>query len=326
MKKLQLALGLSKPLNIFENAIDLLKVAIESNFYLHVSITYPVNAFILKYLLPSKFKYKKKLITKILGEDKIVFDKSLDLSLKRFGGKYIDIVQIVNLPLKKNSIRNLKNLDITKYNDLKNQFISQKIKGKFKKIFLEIFESDDIDLIKNISQDFDGFIFRGNQREFYINEKIYDFLIKKEFDFIVYSIFDGGKFVDKNAYLNTFNFFSRNFKNNIILINRTNKLLRLKEAIKNLDQIKKNSQSLSTKRKSLQSENDQVLEMFSICQEAENNQSTTNSKRNKPIFLKDNESQVKSSIFFRESNCSNIYFSLRSILKDLILIIRKLFK
>ena len=66
--------------------------------------------------------------------------------------------------------------------------------------------------------------------------------------------------------------------------------------------------------------------MFSISQEAENNQSTTNSKRNKPIFLKDNESQVKSSIFFRESNCSNIYFSLRSILKDLILIIRKLFK
>ena len=52
MKKLQLALGLSKPLNIFENAIDLLKVAIESNFYLHVSITYPVNAFIIKYLLP----------------------------------------------------------------------------------------------------------------------------------------------------------------------------------------------------------------------------------------------------------------------------------
>ena len=214
MNKLQLALGLSKPLNIFENAIDLLKVAIESNFYLHVSITYPVNAFIIKYLLPSKLKYKKKLITKILGEDKIVFNKSLDLSLKRFGGKYIDIVQIVNLPLKKNSIRNFKNLDVEKYTDLKNQFIIQKIKGKFKKIYLEIFESDDIDLIKNISQDFDGFIFRGNQREFYINEKIYDFLIKKEFHFIVYSIFDGGNFIDKNASLNTYNFFSSNFKNN----------------------------------------------------------------------------------------------------------------
>ena len=50
------AIGLSKPLNIFNNELQIIKYSIEQIFFLHVSITYPVNTFIIKYLIKKKGK------------------------------------------------------------------------------------------------------------------------------------------------------------------------------------------------------------------------------------------------------------------------------
>ena len=85
--------------------------SLQVDFYLHTSITYPVNAFIFKNLISKKLRDKAKLITKILGDDPNFLIKTLELSFKRFGKKNIDIIQITNLPLKKNGIRNCENLD-----------------------------------------------------------------------------------------------------------------------------------------------------------------------------------------------------------------------
>ena len=68
-------LGLSKPINFFNKAdIELLKFAIMNQFMLHVSITYPVNAFIFRNIFLKKEIEDTKLIAKILGEDIRLFE------------------------------------------------------------------------------------------------------------------------------------------------------------------------------------------------------------------------------------------------------------
>ena len=51
----QFCLGISKPLNILDkNTLQLINYSLEKNFYVHTSLSYPVNFFFIKYFLTKK--------------------------------------------------------------------------------------------------------------------------------------------------------------------------------------------------------------------------------------------------------------------------------
>jgi hypothetical protein len=238
---LNFALGTSVPLNIFKDSLKIVKYAIESNFYIHTSITYPANAFIFKYFIPKKLKDKAKLITKILGDSPEFLIENLELFFKRFGKKNIEIVQITNLPIKKNGLRNLENLDNQKYSEIVKIINQYKIDKKINKVFLQLYSDDDIKLIEKVASDFDGFVIRGSKEEIFTSEKIYSFLNSRKVPLIIFSIFKAGKGTitkENNYYNNTFNFFTQNFNNDLILVGRTSNFNRIKSIYNSINNMK----------------------------------------------------------------------------------------
>ena len=280
------ALGLSKPLNIFKNSLKIMNYSLQVDFYLHTSITYPVNAFIFKNLISKKLRDKAKLITKILGDDPNFLIKTLELSFKRFGKKNIDIIQITNLPLKKNGIRNCENLDNQKFSEIVKIVNKYKFDNKINKVFLQLYYDDNIKLIEKVANDFDGFVFQGSKENIFINENIYDFLITKKVPLIIFSVFGGGEV----SYNDTFNFFTQNFNNDLILVGRTS----------NFDRLKIIYNSINSKK--------------------------TIEKKMNVNFFPQNKKQEVSKLFLKTAYVSDPFYSIKVILKDFVKKILKINK
>ena len=93
-------LGISKPLNIFDKNIrKLVNYTLDNGLYIHTSITYPINFFFIKYLLNKDKRHKIKFICKILGDNLINFENTINLTMENYSIKNIQILQLVNLPI-----------------------------------------------------------------------------------------------------------------------------------------------------------------------------------------------------------------------------------
>ena len=98
--KKNFCLGLSKPLNILDSKIrKMINLSIENNLYFHISITYTLNFFFIKYLLSKKKRGGIRFISKILGDNIDNFRKSFNLTINKLGIEKLYIAQLVNLPI-----------------------------------------------------------------------------------------------------------------------------------------------------------------------------------------------------------------------------------
>ena len=98
--KKNFCLGLSKPLNIFDYKMrKMINLSIKNDLYFHISISYPLNFYFVKYLLSKKKRLGIKFISKILGDSMLNFRKSFKLTLNELGIKKLYIAQLVNLPI-----------------------------------------------------------------------------------------------------------------------------------------------------------------------------------------------------------------------------------
>ena len=98
--KKNFCLGLSKPLNILDSKIrKMINLSIKNNLYFHISITYPLNFYFIKYLLNKDKRERINFISKILGDNLDNFRKSFKLTIDKLGIKKLYIAQLVNLPI-----------------------------------------------------------------------------------------------------------------------------------------------------------------------------------------------------------------------------------
>ena len=84
-------LGISKPFDILNSDIrKLIKFTITNKLYVHASITYPINFIFIRKLLKKKTRNNINFICKVLGDNIINFNKTVELTLKEFSlKKYI---------------------------------------------------------------------------------------------------------------------------------------------------------------------------------------------------------------------------------------------
>lgn len=223
-------LGSSKPFNIFNKKdLEIIKFALFNNFFFHISITYPVNALILKYFFK---KTNVKVIAKLLGGEGKIFKLTLKETLKRFGLKRIHIAQIVCLPTR-NFESNSDSFKIQEY-----YFLIQKLQESKKfinKVYLQIFSTDTLTFIKKVYKDFDGFIFYANFKEIFIQKDVYLFINENKIPVSIISVFGGGNLKNEaNLTIKTLSFINKNFPNGCIPIGRTqdiNRLINIKKII-----------------------------------------------------------------------------------------------
>ena len=232
------ALGFSTLLNIFNNKNKkLIDSAIKNDLYFHISISYPQTFYILKILINKKSRQKIKFIAKVCGDTNDNLLKCINQTLKKFSLKKISIIQIINLPFKTLKNRNFNEINYSEFNDILEHIKSLKEKKIIGKSFIQIYQSDNLDFVENITKYFDGVTFYGDLHSVGLKENVYNFIIKKDLNCIILSVF--GR--PKNSYLKNLNIRSylhtqKNFTNNTIAVGRTTKINNLKE-ITNYDYI-----------------------------------------------------------------------------------------
>ena len=173
-------LGISKPLDILnKNIRKLINYALDKDLLIHTSISYPVNFFFIKLLLNEKRRYKINFICKILGDNFENFNKTVNLTLSKFSIKKIHILQLVNLPVKNNSKRDVFSLDFDELSKILKSVDNFKKKKIIDKVYIQIFSKDELEFCKRIHSYFDGFSFYSNINEIHLKEEVYEFIKKK---------------------------------------------------------------------------------------------------------------------------------------------------
>jgi len=230
--KTQFCLGISKPLDILnKNIRKLINFALDNNLYIHTSISYPVNFFFIKFLLNKKRRHKVNFICKILGDNFENFNKTVDLTFKKFGLKKIHTLQLVNLPIigtyrDKNSIKTKemeKILNLVK--DLKKN-------KKVEKVYIQILSKDNLEFCRILNESFDGFAFYANLKEIHLKKDVFEFIKNNNLPCIILSVFGNpkkGSNINQNTHTESYNFSQSYFTNNTIAVGRTLKLSRIED-------------------------------------------------------------------------------------------------
>ena len=230
-------LGISKPLDILnKNIRKLINYALDKDLLIHTSISYPVNFFFIKLLLNEKRRYKINFICKILGDNFENFNKTVNLTLSKFSIKKIHILQLVNLPVKNNSKRDVFSLDFDELSKILKSIDNFKKKKIIDKVYIQIFSKDELEFCKRIHSYFDGFSFYSNINEIHLKEEVYEFIKKKNIPCMILSIFGNPKINDnksKNWHLDSYKFSQSYFSDNTIAVGRTLNIDRLKDIVIN---------------------------------------------------------------------------------------------
>ncbi len=226
-------IGISKPLDILNSDIrKLIKYSIDNNLYVHTSITYPINFIFVRNLLKEKTRNKINFICKVLGDNLINFNKTVELTLKEFSLKKIHILQMVCLPTYTNENREIENVNFIELNKIKATIESLKQKKVINKVYLQIFSSDKLKFCEKLIKYFDGFAFYGTTNKIELDRHVYDFIMLKNVPLINLSVFGNPKTkqkIESNLHLKSFVFSQSYFTNNTIAVGRTSKLTRLKD-------------------------------------------------------------------------------------------------
>ena len=212
------AYGLSDRKNIFTSTYNkFFKKILKYNFYYHISITYPFSYFFIK----KKISNKKNIIAKTIADNHLNFSLSIKNTLKKFNLESIKIIQIINLPVRDiKKSRTMSNLDITEL---------EKIIGK---AYVQIYYSDDKDLVIKLLKIFDGVVFYANYPNVYLKKNIFELIKKKNKPIIQLAVFGSLdkkrlKIIDTiNWNIKCMSFLSHYFRKKIIMIGRTNKITR----------------------------------------------------------------------------------------------------
>ena len=230
----QFCLGISKPLNILDkNTLQLINYSLEKNFYVHTSLSYPVNFFFIKYFLTKKKRNRINFICKILADTEENFKKSIHLTLKKFGIKKIHIVQLINLPISGEGLRNNMNLDNNEFFKIITLIDNYKKKGIIDKVYLQILSTDSLEFCKLFIKCLDGFAFYANLKEIQIKKEVFELIKDKNIPSIILSVFGNPDInkIEKNLHIDAFKFSQSFFSKNTIAVGRTLKISRLKEII-----------------------------------------------------------------------------------------------
>ena len=232
--KINFALGLSKPLNIFNKRNEkLINFVIKHKLFIHTSISYPMVSETLRLKTNQKKIENLKFITKICADNLLNFDKTFNLTLKNFALKKINIIQLINLPIKTSSSRKFNELDLNEFGKIIKKIYFLKKKGLVNKSYIQIYYNDELKLIKKIVDKFDGVVFYANPKKIHIKKKVYSFIIKNNIPCILLSIFGKPKKkLDLKHNLNSFIFSQTNFSKNTIAVGSTTKIERLSQILK----------------------------------------------------------------------------------------------
>ena len=240
--KKNFCLGLSKPLNILDSKIrKMINLSIENNLYFHISITYPLNFYFIKYLLSKKKRGGIRFISKILGDNIDNFRKSFNLTINKLGIEKLYIAQLVNLPILDPQKRKFDEINFTKFNELIEETNSLKKTRSIEKLYLQIFSTDDFEFCIKVKKYFDGFAFYADLNNTYIKKDVYDFILKNDIPCLILSIFGNPiKTINPKLHIRSYQFSQKKFSSNTIAVGRTKNLIRVKEIItetKSLDDI-----------------------------------------------------------------------------------------
>lgn len=243
MNKSKFCIGISKPLDILNSDIrNLIQFTINSNLYVHTSISYPINFIFINKLLKQEIRDKINFICKILGDNLTNFNKTVELTLKEYSLKKIHTLQLVCLPTYTKDDRNLENIDFIELDKIKYSINNLKQRKIINEVYLQIYSSDKLEFCKKMIQYFDGFAFYGNINRIQLDKNVYDFLLSKNISLINLSIFGNPKPYEKkekNLHLKSFKFSQSYFTSNTIAVGRTLNLTRLKDLYNYKDQVKK---------------------------------------------------------------------------------------
>ena len=282
-KNINFCLGLSKPLNIFDNEIrNIIRLALENKIFFHISISYPINFILLRFLTKQLKRNQIRFIAKILGDSEKNFLLSLNLTFGKFLIKKINIIQIINLPFNKKTERSVKNINKLELEKVHRQISILKNDKKIEKCYVQVNSNDNLDFCNFLLNYFDGFVFYSNKPNIYLDKEVYDLILRKKIPCIVLSIFGNtmnAKVNYKNHHLINFQFIIDFFPQNTIGIGRTTKYNRLKELI-----------------------------LF-------NNYKENKNLNINPIFEKFNEKQETSEDFFKRYKVTNFIYILIFIFK-----------
>ncbi len=236
-------LGISKPFDILNSDIrKLIKFTISNKLYVHASITYPINFIFIRKLLKKKTRNNINFICKVLGDNIINFNKTVELTLKEFSLKKIHILQLVCLPTYKKGGREIENINLIELNKIKISIDSLKQKNIIDKVYLQIFSSDKLEFCEKLISYFDGFAFYGTTNQIELDRNVYNFIVLRNVPLINLAVFGNPKPKEKietNLHLKSFAFSQSYFTSNTISVGRTSKLTRLKDLHNYKDQKEK---------------------------------------------------------------------------------------
>ena len=267
--KTNFCLGLSKPLNILDTKIrKMINLSIENNLYFHISITYPLNFYFIKYLLRKKKRAKIKFISKILGDNMDNFRKSFKLTINKLGIKSLHIAQIVNLPILNPQKRKFDEINFIRFNELIEETSLLKKTKTIEKLYLQIFSTDDYEFCTKIRKYFDGFAFYADLNNIYLKKEVYDFILKNNIPCLILSIFGNpAKTTDTNLHIKSYQFSQKKFSSNTIAVGRTKNLIRLKEIInetKSLDDVIFNDDINFNEKKEMQDDAQNYFNRYKV--------------------------------------------------------------
>ena len=232
--KTHFCLGLSKPLDIFNNNVrKLIYFVLENNLYIHTSISYPINFFLFKFFLRKDRRHKIKFICKILANNLENFNRTVDLTLKKYSIKKIHILQLINLPISKNFFRDKDSLESSEFEKILNSIKELKKNEIIDKVYIQILSKDTLEFCKKMNHHFDGFAFYANINEINLKKEVYEFIIKNNIPSLILSVFGNPKEskVSSNLHLESYRFSQTFFSENTIPVGRTLNLSRLKDIL-----------------------------------------------------------------------------------------------
>lgn len=208
----------------------MINLSIKNNLYFHISITYPLNFYFIKYLLNKDKRERINFISKILGDNLDNFRKSFKLTIDKLGIKKLYIAQLVNLPILNPQKRKFDEINFIKFNELIEEANSLKKTNNIKKLYLQIFSNDDFEFCIKIKKYFDGFAFYADLNNVYIKKDVYDFILKNDVPCLILSIFGNPtETTETNLHIKSYQFSQKRFSSNTIAVGRTKNLKRVKE-------------------------------------------------------------------------------------------------
>lgn len=230
-------LGISKPLDILDKKIrKLIYYSLDKDLLIHTSISYPVNFFFIKFLLKKKIRHRINFICKILADDIENFNKTVKLTLSKFSIKKIHILQLVNLPIKVDTKRDIFSINFDKFNKILKSIDDLKKNNLVDKVYLQIFSNDELEFCKEISNYFDGFAFYANIKEIHLKKEVHEFIKNKDIPCIILSMFGNPQISEnsnKSLHLDSYVFTQSYFSKNTIAVGRTLKLSRVQDIYNN---------------------------------------------------------------------------------------------